>query len=53
MFLTLASPNQEVAFIVNAAYTTICALTAGIYVSLPDVFPPVRFIATLSMLRYR
>lgn len=52
LFFCLLSPNQEVAFVVAAAYTAISSLGAGLYVTEPNMWQPIRWIEWFSMLKY-
>ena len=52
LFASLASPNQEVAFVVAAAYQAISVLTSGVVVQIPSMSYPVSSLHYISMLKY-
>ena len=49
--MSLAAPNQEVAFVLAAGYTAISALTAGMVVSIPNMNPAGSFLNYISMMK--
>lgn len=49
---SLLSPNQEVAFVVGAAYQSVAVLTNGVVVQIPSMSYPASYLHYISMLKY-
>lgn len=50
--LSLLSPNQEVAFVLAAGYNAVSVISAGVFVSLPRIWKPVKWLQYISILKY-
>lgn len=50
--MTLASPNQEIAFVFAAGYTAISVLTCGLIVAYPNISDTMAWLQYISMMKY-
>lgn len=50
--VSFMSPNQEVAFVLAAGYSAVAIITAGVFVTIPQMWAPVSWLQYISILKY-